>query len=138
LRIEVAGAYWLPQTVTLSAPPPNAPRGGTLHLSTVGLAGCYALLATRVEIGPCAGLEMGLYEGSAFGVSEPGTGATTWTALRLGTLASWRIVGPLALRMLLEGVLPVDRPTFQITGVGNVHRPAPLSGRAAAGIEMRF
>jgi hypothetical protein len=140
LRIELSGTYWLPQTIDLSAAPPNPPRGGKLKLTTVGLVGCYAFLHTeRIDVSPCAGMELGLFEGSAYGVSEPGSGAATWTALRVGALGTWRVLGPFALRLEVEGLVPASRPTFLIGGVtGIVHRPAPLSGRAGAGLEIHF
>ena len=137
-RVELSGSYWLSQTITLAAPPPNPPRGGRLDLATVGLLGCYALVTSPVELSPCAGAEIGPYRGSAFGVSETGSGSIVWSAFRVGGLAGLPIWGPLALRATLEGLAPLTRPTFQIGGVGQVHRPAPISGRAGIGAELRF
>jgi hypothetical protein len=141
-RLEVGAEYWLTQTITMPPAPPNLSRGGKLDLFTVGIAGCYALVRderTRIDLMPCTGAEVGLFEGSAFGVSEPGSGATTWSAFKVGALGAWRVVGPLGLRLDLDAIVPFSRPTFVIGGVnGIVHRPAPLSGRAGVGVELRF
>jgi hypothetical protein len=143
LRVQLSGTYWLPQKIALPPAPPNPARGGKLNLATVGLVGCYAFLHTpTLDVSPCAGMEVGLYEGSSYGVSEPGNGAATWTAFRAGGLGTWRFFGPLALRLDFEALVPGSRPTFQIGaltgGSAVVHRPAPLSGRAGAGFEIHF
>jgi hypothetical protein len=141
-RVELAATYWLTQKVTLPPAPPNPQRGGRLDLASVGVLGCYAVLRAEglhIDVAPCAGAEVGLFEGTSFGVSELGNGAATWSALRAGALGTWRFLGPLALRLDLEAALPLSRPTFIIGGVAdNVHRPAALSGRAGAGLELHF
>jgi hypothetical protein len=146
-RVEASATYWFTQRVDLPLNPPNPPRGGRLHLAEVGLRACYALwprtasrTASRtIELSPCAGAMLDDFRGEAYGVSEPGAGTAAFWALRGGALVSWRVVGPLALRLELEALLPVTaRPTFEISGVGPLHRPASLSGRAGAGVEVRF
>jgi hypothetical protein len=138
VRLELSGAYWLTQTINVPAPPPNPPRGGRLDLLSAALQGCYAFVTKPIEISPCAGIELGIYRGTAFGVSEIGSNSTFWGAFLWGGLLAWHVAGPFALRATLEAVSPLTRPTFQIGGVGSVHKPASLSGRAGIGLELRF
>lgn len=140
VRFEVSAAYFPPERVQVAS---NPARGATLDLATVGLRGCYALLLGRLELGPCAGGEVGFLRGAGFGVVTASEGGTPWEALMVGALGSLRIGGPFSFRLSLDALAPLVRPTFVLAAPPrgaplNVHKAAPVAGRLSFGGELRF
>jgi hypothetical protein len=134
-RLELGFEYWTGARGHVAARPA---AGGDLDLWLFTLSTCRALLAGRVELGPCLGLDLGRLHGSGFGVARPGEGAALWVALRGGVLASWEFARRWALFARLEAVIPLQRPRFVLTNVGPVYRPAAAGERSLLGLERRF
>ncbi len=112
--------------------------GARLSLYEGGVRYCRAFVQGAIEIGGCGGVEVGALAGSSYGVTHPRSAASPWVAPGLGALGAWAISPRLSLALGLEGLVPVVRNTFQITGLGDVFRPPPVTGRALLGLETRF
>jgi len=133
-RIEALGADYPDATAQL----PNA-RGGSFHLATGALRGCYAItFRAPLESSPCVGVEAGIIGGEGFGVAAPGSGTAFWAASIVGGLFAYRLTPQLAVRLDTDLSVPLVRPRFVLDNAGFVHRPSALGGRAALGMEVRF
>jgi len=104
---------------------------------------CLAALAVgRFAVGPCAGVELSRLSGKA---SAALTGATPpyrlVAAADAAALATLRLGDVLAVRLDLDVLIPLKRPTFgyeyQNTDQ-SLFRPDPVALRAATGIELYF
>ena len=126
--LELAGSYW-PTRRAESGPG----RGGDIGLWGGGLRLCLA-----APLDACLGVEIGDLHGSAFGVNMPQSGSARWSALSAALARSWRLGGPLGVRVEGELLLGLERPTFFIDGLGDVHRPAAVAGRLLIGPEVYF
>jgi hypothetical protein len=116
-----------------------AGAGANLRFFSVGPSGCFTvggLSGPGVE--GCAGLEVGKISGE--GVGEPilETGSAWWAAASASGALIWPLFGGLAGRVELQAALPLVRPRFVIGGIGELHRPSPVTGRGALGLEWRF
>ncbi len=76
--------------------------------------------------------------GRSFGVNVPGEGAKTWASAAVGAEGSVPLAGPWRLSVRLAGVLPEQREHFALQGIGPVHQPAAVGGRAAVGLQLVF
>jgi hypothetical protein len=92
------------------------------------------------EIATCAGAELDWMLGTGVGASSPSTGDATWVALRGALLVGYRLTQAWGIRLDLGGGAPLERPAFVVQGFqgGLVHKPAGVTGRATAGVELRF
>lgn len=137
LRVEASFLYGLPSSRDLGG---GAGGGGRFDLLAGSLDGCALLLRGLLSPRVCGGLEAGSLQGSAYGVSSPGSGSAPWLAARAGAALAWApSPGPgLRLWLALFGIVPVERPVFVVEGRGPVYRPAAVSGRASLGVELRF
>ena len=61
-----------------------------------------------------------------------------WFAGRAGLLGIYPYGGLAALRLGLEGLIPLTRPEFALDNVGPVHQPSAVIGRLSLGLEMSF
>jgi len=91
-----------------------------------------------VRLAPCLSVELGRMHAAGFGVTRPDSGSAPWFALKTGALAVWDAWDHVALTARVELVVPPFRPSFVLEGPREVHRPSAASGRAAAGVEVRF
>lgn len=94
-----------------------------------------------VELGACAGIELGEMAGEGFGVSRPTRGAAFWAAPRVDARFAVGIAGPLSLGVDLGVAFPTDPRRFVIGGEGStlvVHEPGPAAGRAAVLLDLGF
>jgi hypothetical protein len=134
LRLEAHGAYYFPQSSTFS----GMALGGRFELITIGACLCRLWSVGRIQGGPCVGAEIHHVSASGFGGSVQLPGSTIWwgPSLRLfgrANLWSW-----LAIDLAVEGMVPVSRPRFVFSDVGELHRVAAGSLRVSAGPEVRF
>ena len=138
VRLELAGSYWLPQTVTLNA----AGAGGEVSYAAGSLSACPGFRADRLYGGGCAGIELGWLGAEAIGVDVVGEADQLWASARLGALGAVRLGGPVWLRLELGVTIPFTRPRFRLERVpeagGVVNQPGIVSARAAGGLEVAF
>lgn len=129
------------------AAPGTPEKGGELWLGAGALSACYEARldrdGPRPKDGPgaaflaaCAGVEAGAITATSYGVTAPATGRSPWVAPTAGGLFRWVFARRVALRAdLLLGV-PLLQPRFRIEGIGVVHEPAEVVGRAGLGVEV--
>ena len=134
LRFEIAGAIWAPQRQSVA----GTTSGGDLTLAS-GVAGACLLPAIgRFELGGCAGVGVDSMTATAFGPIVASHGSGAWMVLAGEARAGVSLLPWLALHGGFGLEIPVTRPSFVIEGVGQVHRPAPVSGRQSLTLEVRF
>jgi hypothetical protein len=112
--------------------------GGAFTLAAGSVAGCALLGGGGLRGGPCAGLELGQLRARAVGVSRSTPRAAWWLAASAGAGLSWETARRLAVSLRLDGLVPLERPQFEIDNVGPVFRTAALCGRIAVGLDLRF
>jgi hypothetical protein len=125
LRVDLRG-HWLPG---------QQANGGVDygHLAAT-LRGCWQATAGAFEVGPCGGLSLG----SLRATPQGGTDARELTAaLDLGAIALWRPLSWLGVRLDVDLVVPLTRPSFGAAGV-DLHQPAAAGVRVALGPEIRI
>jgi hypothetical protein len=133
--LEGAATYLLPESGTSAQ---RSSEGGTFSLLRAAGRGCYALLAGRWTIGPCAALAVEWTRAQGFGSEVPTTAVGTAVVLAGGGTARVRLAPALGLRGDLEAAMPFGRPSYIIENTGIVHRSAVVVGRAGLGIELYF
>ena len=102
-----------------------------------GLRGCY-LREAALLFGACLGLELGRITGVGVGADRNDEREEAWFAGRAGLLGIYPYGGLAALRLGLEGLIPLTRPEFALDNVGPVHQPSAVIGRLSLGLEMSF
>jgi hypothetical protein len=135
MRVEVGVLSFFPSHVER----PALGISGDFRLLVASVAGCYAVLHGPLSIAPCVGGELGQIGavGGGLAVAVPIDRSERWSAARGGGLLVLRF-GSVALRVGLDAVVPLVRNRFVVEGVGEVYRPAPLSGRLVVGGELHF
>ena len=123
---------------------PLAASGGsaTFSLLSAGLRACYLALPGRFELGPCAGAELGLLQGTSRKINSTGSGSSPLFALDAGLLAAWRFASAWAFLARADALLQTNRPTFEVNpslpDAAPLHTPGLVTGRATLGVELRF
>lgn len=134
-RIEVGVDVWPARGAVVEPGPPEA--GVKVGLVTAGLTVCHDLVGRRLTLEGCGGADVGPMRGRAFGAPGGGTERAWWLGLRAGPALRWAVGPRLALRGLVEGVVPIARPAFS-SGDALAHRPARLGGQALLAAELRL
>jgi hypothetical protein len=137
LRIAVDGFSYPSETFTLS---PTTSAGGSVGLVTGGASACLALVRTgRLEVGPCAALEIGRMTASGEGLSASnGQGSALWSAAEAGGYVAVVVVHPIAFGLHAYALVPLVTPRFQIMNSPATFEPSPVEGRALLSAEARF
>jgi hypothetical protein len=142
VRTAAYGAYWPSSSKTIGSLTDGRQVGGTFSLMVLGLEACFDLpIAPRPDAASfaiCAGPELDRMHARSFGVNAPGEGIKTWVSATGGVEAAVPLSGPWRLSVRLAGVFPQRREHFALQGVGEVHQPALVGGRAALGIQVVF
>ena len=125
----------------------HGPSGGPradLGLAAGSLLGCAPRLvrAGRLELGVCAGAELGWVSGNGTDLTVSRDGGALWSAARAELGARWAL-GPegFALELGIGALVPLSRPEFSISGpdgVIDVYRSGAVAGRASAGISLEL
>lgn len=134
-RVEATALYRGP-TTQASAVAPTA--GARVRLWAVGARGCGVPRVGPVELPLCAGVEVGQALGEGVGYVGARRDGFVWAAAVLGAAAAWAPWRRLALWIGADLGLPLRRGTFGATGLGTMFEIAPVSLRAAAGLELRL
>jgi hypothetical protein len=135
LQLRALATLLLEQHAALDAGPEGT--GADLALAAAALSLCSASfsLGSRWGAQGCAGWELGRLSGEGTGVSSPHAGAAFWSAPRFDATLGWALGSTgLELGAMLTLAVPLVRDDFVLGGLGSVHRPAPVVGRAALGI----
>ena len=76
--------------------------------------------------------------GESFGAAANGEGSHAWVALHADGELRLDLISRLRFLARVSAVVPTRRQHFVIEGVGAVHRPSVVAGRAALGLEVWF
>jgi hypothetical protein len=113
--------------------------GVDLRLVTGGAKVCYGRILGRIEAGVCGGVGIDSVAARGVGAGVRSVdGSSGWPTLgaeaRLAVpLARW-----VALRLAFGAQVPLARPTFVVTGAGEVYRTGAVAGRQTFVVEVRF
>ncbi|HEU4404896.1 MAG TPA: hypothetical protein VFS43_06350 [Polyangiaceae bacterium] len=134
-RYELGASYWPAHDEIVAAGPPEV--GARIGLVSAGFSFCHDLAGAAVALEGCGGFDLGQMRSAPFGARDTGAERALWLALRAGPALRWRPGERLALRGLVEGVMPLVRPAFRVDG-DFVHRPALAGAQALLAAELRF
>ena len=134
LRLEVHGAYYLPQSTTFE----RTTLGGDFQLFTVGACVCRLWSFENLQWGPCVGAEVHHVSASGFGGAEQRPGSTTWWGPSLRLFARVQLLPMFGISVAVEGVVPTSRPQFVFSDVGPLHQVEAVALQASLGPEVRF
>ncbi|XXX79849.1 hypothetical protein WMF30_13850 [Sorangium sp. So ce134] len=134
VRAELSGTYFGAQQGFVE----RTTMGGDVHLITGGLRLCYAMRHRAFELGPCAGVEVGVMSAASIGAASPGSNRALWVAPYPGALASFALSDRIRVPLAIDVPFPVTRDRFVLVGIGAVHRSAAATFRASLGVEVRF
>jgi hypothetical protein len=133
-RLEVNGAYYVPQSTTFE----QTTLGGHLQLFTVGACVCRLWSFESVHWGPCVGAEVYHVSASGFGGASQLSGSTTWWGPSLRLLARAELLPVFGISVAVEGAVPISRPRFVFSDVGVLHRVGLVELQVSVGPEVRF
>jgi hypothetical protein len=126
--------YWNAGAIRLGGLPDAR---SSLDLLVGTAAACWDFVpSTSLDFAPCASLELGRLRGVTVGVTSPGDASALWIAAGPGARLSWLFAPPFGLVAAVDGLFPFLRPSFVVTGFGEIHRPAPAALRLSAGLEL--
>lgn len=132
-RVEALAAWVTPQQVALASG-----AGAELDALYGGARGCVVPHAREVEVRACGGLDVGVMRGEGFGLTHPAAGSSTWIGAALGGAVTWRARPWLALTAALDATVMLDRPSFVIRDLGEVHAPSRVGLVALGGAELAW
>ncbi len=131
LRVELEGAAFATSSVV-----DERQRGGRFQLMYAAPLGCLTSSVGGASASLCAGYELGRITAQGRGVATPYERDTLWHALR-GEVG---VAVPLSPALWVTGrigtAVALGRPRFVLDEPESVHRPALLSLRASAGLEL--
>jgi hypothetical protein len=100
--------------------------------------GCAVPRTRTVSFPLCAGVEVGMIAGRSFRVSAPGRGRAPWLALHAGGGLVARVSRRIGITVDAGLVIPVIRASFEIEGIGELHRVGAIGLDANVGVEVIF
>ena len=130
-----AGGLLLPNQHGAVSGSPDA--GADIGLVSGSALACapLSLRTEAVELGVCAGWELGRLHAEGTGVLRPYRKSTFWSAPRLDAELRWPLPGrALSIHVLLTAAAPLQRDEFILKDIGSVHRTANVIARAGLGI----
>lgn len=133
LGVALRGVWFGAQdTVDTSA------SGGSFQLAAGSALACFLPRHDRWAASACAGFELGRLAGTGLNVARPQTRAALWAAGRADAGVARRVSADAAVFLRLGVAVPMARPAFVLDESRVVHRPGPVAGSLAAGIELGF
>jgi hypothetical protein len=138
IRVEGLGSLWAVQDANRSAS-----EGAHLQRIEAGLRGCWrGLVGSSLEVDPCLGARLTQVSSQGFGETTRYQRDAWGWSLDGDVLATWTLVGPVALRAMLGVAVPLTRPPVVIVdsqgGTIQLLQSSVVAGRAALGVEVRF
>ena len=143
LELQALGTYLPARQASVEGSSGQA-IGAELGLLAGSLLACVPALVRRssIELGACAGTELGVLSGEGNGLSAPRSDSVPWWAVRGDLSARWGLGdGGLALELLAGAVVPLSRDDFAVADSGRVwvvHRPAAVTVRASVGLGIEL
>jgi hypothetical protein len=131
--VEVGPMFLIPRSGSLED---DTSRGGEIGYIGGYAAGCLAPFRSR-RFDVCGAFEVGRIAGSGFGVTDPLPAEALWLAPALFGAMRVPVAGSFQGEGRLVVAAPLHRPTFELSDLGDVHRPALLSVRGELGFSWR-
>jgi hypothetical protein len=131
----LTGNFAPPQHPTVEGHPD---AGGSLFMISGTALGCWDVASNALVLAPCAGAELSWVRGEGEGVSDPQAAGVYWPSAAFGGALQFELTRRFALRFSALGLVPFKRPALFLEGIGEVHRPAPIAGRASLGAMVDF
>lgn len=136
LRLELSASWRAPVRVRSLE---DRDVGARVQVIAAGARACRTITPTRaLELPLCAGVDAGVLRGRGFGLSPDRTTTLPWIAAIAAAGVSWSATDRLALFVRSELGVPILQQELAIRGLATIDRVAPVFGRAAAGLEVRF
>jgi hypothetical protein len=137
-RVELRAAYG-PREVR-SEPLPDPSGGyGRFRFFAGTLAGCWTMLQSGVDAGPCAEAEIGAVYGEGSHASQNTSETTPWFGLGAGGVVVIKATPWLHFPLHADAVFPLWRQNFVFRNVDTpIFRARPVGGRLTAGVEVQF
>lgn len=137
-RIELRAAYG-PRDVQSDPLADPAGAYGRFRFFAGTLAGCWTMLQSVVDMGPCAEAEIGAMYGEGSHSSQNTSETTPWFGLGAGGVLVIKATPWLHFPLHADAVVPLWRPNFVLRPTDiSIFRARPVGGRLTAGVEMQF
>jgi hypothetical protein len=140
IGVEIGGAYWAPENATGA----NGPAGARFHLLSGEARASYGWQLGRLRAAPLVGVHLAELRAAGFGGTvanfEP---SEVFVGIGVGGSLAWRLTERLEVRLALEGLRWLSRPTFVVvepepTSPTTINRPSVVVARAQLGVTVRF
>jgi hypothetical protein len=145
VRLRIGATYFAPRFAEAVPEPDKPTRGADVSLLVLDAAGCYALTPPAVEVGVCAELEGGALLAVGSGFDHTNDAIKPWLGAGASVDLTVPIAGPVAARAEVGAMVPFGRSSVQFTETTGtdteaheLHKPGPISGRAAVGVGFAF
>src|SRR5260370_10467899 len=135
IDVELSGLASL-ETRAYALDRPGA--GGYFRLLAYGARGCgrATAIGSPIAVRLCAGGEIERVTARGFGVELPGSGGATLVAGLGAAVASLRLASWVEIALALSGAVRPYRPTFVLTGVGEVFTAPAATAVGALGLNL--
>jgi hypothetical protein len=139
-RFELSGAYWSPQSVTVT----GGTAGAKFQAFSAEGRAAHSLPLGPFVVGPLAAVGIESIAASGFGGTVANfADSTVVGAFGAGGFASWRSPNGGGLRLEIEGRVPFSRPSFWVieaapTPNSLVFRMPPVDGQVVLGADASF
>jgi hypothetical protein len=133
-RVELGASVWTSQSQTTT----SSEAGARFGMTVLGGSACYALVKAPFELGPCAGAEVAFVRANGFGAKTNYEATAQWASAAGSLLGGVPLGSVVSLRVRLDALVPLSRPTFIVENEGQVHRPPTLGVRGSLGVEIHF
>jgi hypothetical protein len=133
------GGLWLPARRGAPAGLPNGDGspGAEIGLLLGSAQACapLSLKTDAVELGVCAGWELGRMHATGTGVLRPYRKGALWSAPRVDLEARWAVPSsPVVVNLMMAALMPLQRDEFILSDFGSIHRAPNLVARAGVGL----
>jgi hypothetical protein len=136
LRFGVAGAWTTRDLSSAYA------QGGTQTYWSAGgivrLCPVWLELARDVEVGPCAGVQVGIHHGSTTDTPNPSASTNLWVMPNAGASLGWVLSSAVTLELHGGAVLPLLRTRFFLAPNTTIFEVPTVSGAASLAARVRF
>ena len=134
IRLELRGSYFFPQSSLFE----QTTLGARFQLLSAAACVCQLWSFSAVQWGPCIGAEVNHVSASGFGGAIQRPGSTTWWGPSLRMFARVQLLPVLGISIAVEGVVPLARPQFVFSDIGELHRVGAVALQVSGGPEVRF
>jgi hypothetical protein len=133
LSVELLGALYLPQSVTV-----KGPAGGRLTLASAGIRTCGRVLGGQVELFGCADALVNRLGARGFGVTTPGSASTMLVSFGLGPRIDVRLNRTFFLQFDAGASYAPGRANFVLDNVGRVYTATHVGMNGHIGLAAQF